>query len=77
MSLDEKLKRIHRAIADDETLDIVYLKANDVKSKRSIKPQNVGEMEYVGKPFIGVEGYCLKRNDIRVFRVDRILEIKG
>lgn len=76
MPLDEKLKRIHRAIADEETLDIVYLKANDVKSKRSIKPQNVGKMEYLGKPFIGVEGYCLKRKDMRVFRVDRILEIK-
>ena len=75
MSLDDKLKRIHRAIADEETLDIVYLKANDVKSKRSIKPQNVGKMDYLGKPFIGVEGYCLKRRDMRVFRVDRILEI--
>ncbi len=76
MSLDNKLARIHRAIADDETLEIVYLKANDIKSKRSIKPQNVGEMEYLGKPFLGVEGYCLKRKDTRVFRVDRILEIK-
>lgn len=76
MSLDDKLKFIHRAIADEKTLDIVYLKANDVKSKRSIKPHNVGKMEYLGKPFIGVEGYCLKRKDIRVFRVDRILKIK-
>lgn len=77
MSLDDKLKRIHRAIADEETLDIVYLKANDVKSKRSIKPQNVGKMEYLGKPFIGVEGYCMKRRDIRVFQVDRILGINS
>jgi ATP-dependent DNA helicase PIF1 len=75
MSLDEKLRCIKDAIAEGKALDIVYLKANDVKSKRRIEPQNLGEMEYLGKPFIGVEGYCMKRKEMRVFRVDRILEI--
>jgi len=74
MSLDDKIDFINNAIDDDNTVNIVYLKANDVKSKRTIKPKNVGEMGYRGKSFIGVEGYCLKRGEDRVFRVDRILE---
>lgn len=35
----------------------------------------IGEMEYIGKSFFGVEGYCLERKETRVFRVDRILEM--
>jgi predicted DNA-binding transcriptional regulator YafY len=36
----------------------------------------VGEMEYGGKNYLGVHAFCLKRNDERVFRIDRILEIR-
>ena len=55
---------------------ITYLKASDVKSRRVIRPLEVGEMEYAGVPFPGVRGICKLRNDERVFRVDRILEMK-
>ena len=76
MSLEQKVKLIESAIQDKQKLEIVYLKANDVKSKRVIKPLNVGEMEYLSKRYLGVEAYCHERNDNRVFRVDRILGIK-
>jgi predicted DNA-binding transcriptional regulator YafY len=33
-------------------------------------------MEYHGKKYFGMRAFCLKRNDDRVFRIDRILEIK-
>lgn len=36
----------------------------------------MGEKNYNGKPFIGLEAYCEKRKEIRVFRIDRILEMK-
>lgn len=75
LSLDEKIKIIEKAIQTKSKLDIVYLKSNDVKSKRIIQPSFVGEMEYQGRSYMGVEGYCFERQDDRVFRVDRILEM--
>jgi predicted DNA-binding transcriptional regulator YafY len=67
---------IKKAIKNKAALEILYLKPNDEKSRRIIKPEMVGEMEYLGKNYLGVRAFCLKRNEERVFRIDRILEIK-
>lgn len=75
-SLDEKMKIIQNAIKNKSKLDIVYLKSQDEKSKRIIQPISAGKMEYMGKPYFGVEGFCSERQDVRVFRVDKILELK-
>ena len=74
-SQEEKLKIIQDAIENESKLEITYLKSNDTKSKRTILPRKVGEMEYLGRSYTGVEAYCYLRQDERVFRVDRILEI--
>jgi predicted DNA-binding transcriptional regulator YafY len=66
---------IKKAIADENILEIVYLKANDIKSKRTIIPYKVGKSQYRGKDFIGLKGYCQTRKEDRIFRVDRILKI--
>jgi len=42
-----------------------------------IKPEVVREMKYHGKSYIGVQAFCLKRNEETVFRVGRILKIRG
>jgi hypothetical protein len=76
LPLDEKIAVIERAIAAGKELEITYLKADDEKSRRVIRPCQVGEMVYCDKPFLGVSAYCLKRKEERVFRVDRILEMK-
>ena len=73
---DDKIRIIEAAIKSRAKLKIAYLKAQDEKSKRIIAPFEVGEMTYNDKPFIGVRAFCLKRNEDRVFRVDRILEIE-
>ena len=77
LSMKEKVSLIEDAIEYEKTLEITYLKANDTKSKRLIKPRYVGEMEYNGKRYLGIDAFCLTRQDNRVFRVDRILEIKN
>jgi ATP-dependent exoDNAse (exonuclease V) alpha subunit len=77
MPLEDKMHVIRRAIQEEKSLEIVYLKARDEKSRRVIKPFNLGEKIYRDKPFIGVDAYCLERRENRVFRVDRILEIKA
>ena len=73
LSIDEKIKLIKEAIQSGYKLNITYLKSNDQKSRRVIAPKKVGEMEYMNRTYTGVEAYCFKRKDDRVFRVDRIL----
>lgn len=76
MSIDDKIAIIRQAIKDKKALSITYLKANDEKSRRIIEPREVGQMEYQGVNYLGVEGYCRQRREARVFRVDRILEME-
>ena len=76
MSLADKLCLIRKAIDNEQWLEILYLKTSDVKSRRVIKPREVGERLYLDKSFIGVDAYCLNRRENRVFRVDQILEMK-
>ncbi|MCX7635659.1 MAG: WYL domain-containing protein, partial [Syntrophales bacterium] len=73
--LPERLRIIQGAIASDRTIEIVYLKAKDEKSRRTVKPLAVGAMEYNGHPFIGMEALCLLRGEKRVFNVARIIAI--
>lgn len=72
----QKLQMIKDAIKQKKQLRITYLKNNDIKSRRIVMPESAGEMEYLGKIFLGVRGFCLERQEERVFRIDRILEIE-
>ncbi len=76
LSVDGKVTVIKKAIEDGMTLEIVYLKPSDEKTTRVVRPKAVGEMEYRGKKYLGMRAFCLMRNEERVFRIDRILEIK-
>jgi len=75
-SLADKSELIRRAIDNRQMLDITYLKPSDEKSRRTILPLEIGEMEYRGKRYPGLIAFCLTRQEKRTFRVDRILEIK-
>jgi hypothetical protein len=75
-SIDERVGIIEKAIASGSALSITYLKNNDEKSRRVIEPQKIGEMEYKGAKYLGVEAFCRLRRSVRVFRVDRMLQIK-
>ncbi|MCL4457323.1 MAG: AAA family ATPase [Nitrospirae bacterium] len=77
LSVDEKLSIIAQAIRDKRPLEIVYLKTKDEKSRRTILPSFVGELEYNGRKFTGVQAFCTSRKDNRVFHIERILEIKA
>ena len=74
--VDSKIEVIRKAIEEEASLEIVYLKPSDEKTTRVVRPEAVGEMEYHGKKYLGMRAFCLKRNEERVFRVDRILEIR-
>lgn len=51
---DDKIEVIKRAIENGTALEIIYLKPTDEKSRRVIKPEMVGEMEYCGKSYLGM-----------------------
>ncbi|KAA0258525.1 WYL domain-containing protein [Deferribacter autotrophicus] len=74
--LEEKRKFLEKMITKKQPIEIVYLKTKDEKSKRVVTPLSVGEMKYSSKKFLGLRAFCHLRKDERVFRVDRILEIK-
>jgi DNA replication protein DnaC len=75
MPVEEKISFIKKAIADEVLLDIVYLKADDTQTERTVIPLHVGTARYQGKEYEGMKATCTLRQDERMFRVDRILKI--
>jgi ATP-dependent exoDNAse (exonuclease V) alpha subunit len=76
LPLAKKITMIEAAIKDGSCLEITYLKATDEKSRRVVKPLAVGDRRFKDFTFKGMDAQCLKRCERRVFRVDRILEMK-
>ena len=74
-SREGKLKMIEAAINEKQNIEILYLKGQDEQSRRVIRPLFVGEMEYKGYPYLGLDAFCLTCGEKRRFNVDRILEI--
>ena len=77
LSLEEKMRLLQELAKKKGRISILYLKANDEKSRRVIRPLRVGEREYLGKKFVGVEAFDEKRGEERMFRVDRILMMES
>jgi len=75
MTKEEKINLLKEAAKKKEKLEIVYLKSRDEKSKRVILPKKVEMMEYEGYKFLGLSAFCFLRQEERVFRVEKILEI--
>ncbi|MBI5749893.1 MAG: AAA family ATPase [Nitrospinae bacterium] len=74
--VEERIFIIEQAIKEERKLDIIYLKTKDEKTRRTIMPKYIGELEYNGKKFIGVQAFCTKRMEERVFHIERILEMR-
>jgi len=75
LPLDRRLEIIREAIAAKRPLLMTYLKASDVKSRRIVTPESVGETTYRGKSFLAMRAHCHLRGELRTFRVDRILAL--
>ena len=72
---EDKIRMIETAIRNKQTVEIIYLKGKDEKSRRPVKPLYIGEMEFNGHGFTGMQAMCLLRRERRTFNVDKILEI--
>jgi len=75
-SKDEKIKILSEAIRDGREITIVYLKTNDDKSKRRIRPIFLGEIDYNDRKFFGLKAMDMDKNEERHFKIERILEIE-
>ena len=76
MPLLEKSKIIKKAINEGKKLKMTYLKANDSQSERVVQPLSSGPMIYKDREFQGLKAFCLKAQEERSFRLDRILKLK-
>ena len=76
MGTAERRAVVREAIRTGRELEIVYLKPDDTKSRRRVRPETVERMEYRGKPFEGLRAFCYARGEVRHFRLDRILELR-
>ena len=69
----ERMDTIHRAIAGNQCLDIVYAGPKRAGSTtRTVAPHKI---LFVGNSFY-LAGYCHLRQDARMFAIDRIAEIR-
>jgi ATP-dependent DNA helicase PIF1 len=75
LNREDKLQIIEQAISEKAIIEILYLKGQDEKSRRLIRPLRLAEMEYKGYPYLGLDAFCVSRQENRRFNVDRILEI--
>ena len=76
LPLEQKIRFIQEAIEESRDIAMTYLKADDTESQRVVTPISVGPETYRGKEFEGMQAHCSVRKDRRMFRVDRILEMK-
>lgn len=74
-SMEEKIETLEQAIQHQTPVKVDYLKANDDRSMRVIDPKKLVERSYAGIPFLGLDAYCRDREELRVFRVDRMLSV--
>lgn len=74
--LEVKRQRIKEALENGYLLEITYLKPDDTKSRRKVKPIEIGYRQFGGRNFEALIGYCHLRGEERCFRLDRILDIK-
>ena len=75
LSTEAKVEIIEQAIAADSPVEMKYLKRNDVRTTRRVRPLEVGTRSFAGREFLGMRAWCMLREDERTFRIDRILSL--
>ncbi|MFV0424569.1 MAG: helix-turn-helix transcriptional regulator [Bacilli bacterium] len=69
---NEKFELIKHAILNNICIDIIYVNSYGIKSKRNINPL---KFFYKSKEWY-IKSYCSKSKDFRLFKFNRIIEIK-
>ena len=75
MPAEEKIQKIQSAITEGKKIEISYLKANNIKSLRKVRPISTGAQFYKGTEYQGMIAFCELAQEERAFRIDRILKL--
>jgi len=69
--IKEKLKKIRHALTNSLVLSFNYISKSNKQSKRSVEPYRLLLKESAWY----LEGYCLERNDFRMFKLSRMIKL--
>jgi predicted DNA-binding transcriptional regulator YafY len=69
----EKIGPLHQAIKELHKVRFEYLDNKGKETERTVEPMGLFLKGYIWYLY----GYCLTRNDIRVFRLSRMLQLRG
>ena len=72
----EKVRLISSAIDSDQELEIVYLSEKREATTRRVFPKRIGPLSIKDPQVKAVQCFCYERQAVRVFRIDRILEVR-
>jgi ATP-dependent exoDNAse (exonuclease V) alpha subunit len=76
MPVNNTIELLEKAIKNKGTLKVTYLKPDDEVTVREIKPETLEEVGFQGKTYLAVKAFCLMRQAMRTFRIDRIIELE-
>ncbi len=76
LSYLDKQTLIEQAISTESEIVITYISQDKQLSKRRVFPRKLGPLSLADPGTLALQCYCFTRQSIRVFRLDRILEIE-
>lgn len=76
LSIEARVELINTSLNNWQSLEIVYLNASNEKSTRLVTPTFVGLLRYKNTMYMGMKGFCHTSQEGKVFRIDRMMEIK-
>jgi GTPase SAR1 family protein len=75
MPKDEVIERLKTAIKTGPDVEIVYVNSRGEKSRRTIRPHEVGTFSYRGNAYEGVDAYSYKHEERRQYTLERIARV--
>lgn len=75
MDREGTIDRLERAIDSEADVEIVYVNSKGEKSRRTVRPREVGTFSYRGNSYEGLDAYSYKHGEPRQFSLKRIARV--
>lgn len=75
MPEDEVIDRLETAMRTGVDVEIVYVNSRGEKSRRTIRPREVGTFSYRGNSYEGVDAYSYKHEERRQYSLERVARV--
>lgn len=77
LTFPEKKKILENAIDNESNLELKYVKGNGEIIQKTIRPVWIGEMEYAGNEYMGVEALGVENGETMVLSLKRIMGLEN